>query len=73
MSLFSFIIVTITNNTQYMHHNDFNVSFFFLLQKFVILPHDFSIAGGELTPTMKLKRQLVLEKYHEHVLKMYSD
>ena len=46
---------------------------FFLLQKFVILPRDFSISGGELTPTMKLKRPVILEKYHDLMLQMYTD
>lgn len=31
--------------------------------KYVILPNDFSVANAELTPTMKLKRKVVLAKY----------
>jgi long-chain-fatty-acid--CoA ligase ACSBG len=42
------------------------------VQKFALLPSDFSIATGELTPTMKLKRSFVLEKYKEIVEKFYS-
>ena len=46
---------------------------FQLLQKFRILPLDFSIGGGELTPTLKLKRKVVAEKYSGLVEDMYKD
>ncbi len=32
-------------------------------KKFVILDHDLSLEGGELTPTLKVKRNIVNEKY----------
>eukprot|EP00033_Pygsuia_biforma_P006471 GCRY01007254.1.p1 GENE.GCRY01007254.1~~GCRY01007254.1.p1 ORF type:complete len:240 (-),score=75.75 GCRY01007254.1:268-987(-) len=41
------------------------------VQKFRILPYDFSLPGGELTPTMKLKRRVVLQKYQEIIEEMY--
>lgn len=43
------------------------------LQKFRIVPVDFSLAGGELTPTLKLKRRVVLEKYAHLMEEMYKD
>ena len=41
------------------------------IKKFTIIPSDFSIEGGELTPTMKVKRKIVREKYQEQIESMY--
>ena len=43
------------------------------VQKFTILPKDFSIHGGELGPTLKLKRHWVLKQYEDIIEKMYVD
>jgi len=42
------------------------------IKKFVILPEELSIEGGELTPTMKLKRRIVNEKYAAEIESMYT-
>lgn len=41
------------------------------IKKFVVLPRDFSIETGELTPTMKVKRKVVDEKYQKEISSMY--
>ncbi|XP_073688870.1 long-chain-fatty-acid--CoA ligase ACSBG2-like [Garra rufa] len=43
------------------------------VQKWTILPRDFSISGGELGPTMKLKRPVVSKMYQEDINKFYGE
>lgn len=43
------------------------------IKKFVLLPHDFSIEGCELTPTLKLRRKVIYEKYKQRIEEMYVD
>jgi len=42
------------------------------LQKWMILPQDFSLPGGELGPTMKTKRVYVTKKYAKSIDKIYD-
>lgn len=42
------------------------------IQKWTILPTDFSIPGGEIGPTMKVKRHFVMKKYCDNVDKLYA-
>ena len=39
--------------------------------KFSVLPRDFSLPGGELGPTLKIKRHVVLRKNEAAVERMY--
>lgn len=43
------------------------------IQKWALLGKDFSIPGGELGPTMKLKRFTVLEKYKDTIDSFYQE
>jgi long-chain acyl-CoA synthetase len=42
------------------------------VKKFKILPRDLSQEGGELTPTMKVKRNVVADKYASKIESLYS-
>ncbi|HXW35265.1 MAG TPA: long-chain fatty acid--CoA ligase [Acidimicrobiales bacterium] len=42
------------------------------VRNYRILPHDFTEDAGELTPTLKVKRQMVNEKYRELIEEMYG-
>mmetsp|Transcript_9462 Transcript_9462/g.28636 ORF Transcript_9462/g.28636 Transcript_9462/m.28636 type:complete len:192 (+) Transcript_9462:1855-2430(+) len=43
-----------------------------MIQKFTILPHDFSVTGGEITPTFKTKRSVIQKKYAQEIDAMYD-
>lgn len=42
------------------------------IKYFELLPHDFSEETGEITPTLKVKRRVVQERYREQIEHMYS-
>jgi long-chain acyl-CoA synthetase len=42
------------------------------VKKFAVLPQPFSIEGTELTPTLKVKRKVVYEKYAREIDAMYA-
>jgi len=42
------------------------------IKTFALIPRDFSIAGGELTPTLKVKRRVITQKYGDLIEAMYE-
>ncbi|MBL8978300.1 MAG: long-chain fatty acid--CoA ligase [Gemmatimonadetes bacterium] len=42
-------------------------------KKIVLIPHDFSIESGELTPTLKVKRRVVEKNYQAQIEAAYAD
>ena len=42
------------------------------IKRFVVLPRDFTVEDGEVTPTLKLKRNVVLEHFASQVDSIYS-
>lgn len=49
-----------------------NQSGFEKIKRFVLLPSEFEIGSGEITPTLKVKRSVVLSKYESVIEQMYS-
>ncbi|HEY7134053.1 MAG TPA: long-chain fatty acid--CoA ligase [Acidimicrobiia bacterium] len=43
------------------------------IRKWRILPHDFTVASGELTPTLKVKRNVVSERYADVIGELYAE
>ena len=43
------------------------------VKKFTLLPATFSVESGELTPTLKIKRKVVLQKFAREVAEMRGD
>ncbi|HEY3174541.1 MAG TPA: long-chain fatty acid--CoA ligase [Candidatus Polarisedimenticolia bacterium] len=43
------------------------------IKKFVLIPSEFTLDGGELTPTLKIKRRVVEEKYRDLIDSLYAD
>ncbi|HUS03501.1 MAG TPA: long-chain fatty acid--CoA ligase [Chitinophagaceae bacterium] len=42
------------------------------IKNFELLPHDWSVDTGELTPKMSLKRKVIMEKYRDAVERIYA-
>ena len=43
------------------------------IKKVALFENEFSVDGGELTPTLKLKRKIILEKYKDRFENIYCD
>lgn len=43
------------------------------MKKFFLIPDDFTIANGFLTPTMKLRRRVIEERYKEKINELYAE
>jgi long-chain acyl-CoA synthetase len=52
-------------NTTLEHHET--------LKKVTVVPDEWSVDSGELTPSLKLKRRVILEKYKDQIAGMYRE
>ena len=43
------------------------------LKKVLLVADEFSVADGSLTPTLKLKRRVVEERYRQHIQQLYEN
>jgi long-chain acyl-CoA synthetase len=42
-------------------------------KKLLLLPRDFSVEGGELTPTLKVRRRIVEERHRAAIERLYHE
>jgi long-chain acyl-CoA synthetase len=42
------------------------------VKKFELLPNEWTVDGGELTPTLKLRRKIIAEKYKDQIGLIYA-
>lgn len=57
---------------EYVDEVNMDLAKFETIKYFRILPNDFSVETGELTPTLKVKRQVVNQKYNQIIDSMYE-
>jgi long-subunit acyl-CoA synthetase (AMP-forming) len=43
------------------------------VKRFAVLPGELTVDGGELTPTMKLRRNMISQKYADQIERLYVD
>jgi len=43
------------------------------VKKFTLLPNEWTIDSGEITPTLKLKRKVIMQRYAKEIDAMYND
>ncbi|MBS1749227.1 MAG: hypothetical protein JST63_04940, partial [Bacteroidetes bacterium] len=43
------------------------------IKRFELLPREWTIESGEITPKMSLKRKVIMEKYRDAVERIYND
>lgn len=43
------------------------------VKKWTVLPHDFTIEANELTPSLKVKRRVIHQKYAPQIAQLYAD
>lgn len=56
-----------------VQHYNANFSHIEQIKKFTLLTEEWTIDGGELTPTMKLKRRAILQKLGNTIERMYAE
>jgi long-chain acyl-CoA synthetase len=50
-----------------------NLAHFESIKKVGVVPDEWSVEGGEMTPSLKLKRRIITEKYKDKIAAFYQD
>ena len=54
-------------------HVNSSLANFETIKRFRVVPEEWSIETGELTPSLKLKRRIITEKYGPQIAEFYAD
>ncbi|TAM91896.1 long-chain fatty acid--CoA ligase [bacterium] len=55
-----------------VHEQSEGLSPFEQIRRFTVLPRDLTVEGGELSPTLKLKRRIIEQRYAAQIERVYS-
>lgn len=55
-----------------LDHYNVNFNHVEQIKKFALLPDEWSVDGGEMTPKMSLRRKVIMEKYREKIEEIYE-
>jgi len=42
------------------------------VKKFELLPHEWTVDRGEMTPKLSMKRKVIMERYHDEIERIYA-
>ena len=58
--------------THEVHKQTHGLASYEQIRRVVVVPHDFSVDGGELSPSMKIKRRIVETRYAREIEEAYA-
>ncbi len=63
-------VFTLFNNE--LHRLQQSLARYEQVKKYILISSPFTIEGGELTPSIKIKRRIITEKYASEIEKLYA-
>ncbi|MBV9333738.1 MAG: long-chain fatty acid--CoA ligase [Candidatus Eremiobacteraeota bacterium] len=58
--------------THEVHKQTHGLATYEQIRRVIVVPHDFSVSGGELSPSMKIKRRVVEARYAREIEEAYA-
>jgi long-chain acyl-CoA synthetase len=50
-----------------------DLAHFETVKKILVIPDDFTVDSGEITPTLKLRRRVIEQKYKQQIDTLYAE
>ena len=64
---------SVDKNNDLINKVNGNLAHYETIKKVVVVPEEWTVESGELTPSMKLKRRVINEKYKEQIDALYAE